>query len=212
MTALRQRAAFDGLFSRQIAEELYNEGLISYPRTETDKFAKLSDEEMHALISMQVEDPQWGAYAQRLVQGAYVRPRNGSHDDQAHPPIHPTKYSPNLQDRKKALYELICRHFLACCSDDAIGSETAVRIAIGVEQFECKGLIIEQRNYLEVYKYENWNDRNIPKFTEGEEFVPSAVMMLQGVTAAPPPLSEADLIGLMDRNGIGAYSPVSPLL
>jgi DNA topoisomerase-3 len=42
------------------------------------------------------------------------------------------------------VYELISRHFLACISKDAIGSETKVDVALGGELFTAKGLIIEE--------------------------------------------------------------------
>lgn len=47
-------------------------------------------------------------------------PRQGKKSDQAHPPIHPTKYVGNLpNENERKLYEFIVRHFLACVSKDA---------------------------------------------------------------------------------------------
>ena len=46
-------------------------------------------------------------------------PGSGGHDDQAHPPIHPTRYSAGesgWSPDKARLYEFIVRHFLACGS------------------------------------------------------------------------------------------------
>jgi hypothetical protein len=43
-----------------------------------------------------VNHPVWGAYAQRLLNPEarlWRNPSNGGHDDKAHPPIHPTKFS-----------------------------------------------------------------------------------------------------------------------
>lgn len=40
--------------------------------------------------------PVWGSYAQRLLhpeEGLWKNPSGGGHDDKAHPPIHPTKFS-----------------------------------------------------------------------------------------------------------------------
>lgn len=48
--------------SLQIAEELYNKGWISYPRTETDSFDKGID--LRKLIEKQVQDNAWGPHAQ----------------------------------------------------------------------------------------------------------------------------------------------------
>jgi DNA topoisomerase III len=42
------------------------------------------------------------------------------------------------------VYEIIARHFLACISKDAVGSETKVDVALGNELFTAKGLIIEE--------------------------------------------------------------------
>ena len=42
------------------------------------------------------EHPVWGAYAHRLLipeERLWGNPSNGGHDDKAHPPIHPTKFS-----------------------------------------------------------------------------------------------------------------------
>lgn len=44
----------------------------------------------------QQQHPVWGSYAQRLLDpgaGLWKYPSNGGHDDKAHPPIHPTKFS-----------------------------------------------------------------------------------------------------------------------
>jgi len=42
----------------RIAEHLYNQGLISYPRTETNAFPK--DLDLCSLIQQQTQDPAWG--------------------------------------------------------------------------------------------------------------------------------------------------------
>ena len=46
---------------------------------------------------MQTGDGRWGQHAQRISDGhMWDPPGNGGHDDKAHPPIHPTKYSPGV--------------------------------------------------------------------------------------------------------------------
>jgi DNA topoisomerase IA len=67
------------------------------------------------------------------------------------------------------------------------------------------GLVVLERNYLLVYPYDKWVGREIPEFVEGEEFLPSVCELGEGKTSSPTYLTEADLITLMDKNGIGIY-------
>lgn len=97
------------------------------------------------------------------------------------------------------MYELVVRHFLACVSSDAVGKETTVDIDLNGEKFVGHGLTVVQRNYLEVYVYERWSDKEIPDYEAVEEFEPTAVELHEGATQPPPLLTEADLIALMDK-------------
>uniref|UniRef100_A0A8C8ZMX0 DNA topoisomerase n=1 Tax=Prolemur simus TaxID=1328070 RepID=A0A8C8ZMX0_PROSS len=185
----------------RIAEKLYTQGYISYPRTETNIFPK--DLNLTALVEQQTPDPHWGAFAQSILDRGGPTPRNGNKSDQAHPPIHPTKYTSSLQGDEQRLYEFIVRHFLACCSQDAQGQETTVEIDIAQERFVASGLMILARNYLDVYPYDRWSDKILPVYEQGSHFQPSTVEMVDGETSPPQLLTEADLIALMEKHGIG---------
>ncbi|NXV02190.1 TOP3A topoisomerase, partial [Cettia cetti] len=184
-----------------IAEKLYTKGFISYPRTETNIFPR--ELNLSTLVEQQTQDPNWGEFAQRILDEGGPTPRSGTKSDQAHPPIHPTKYASNLQGNEQRLYEFIVRHFLACCSQDAKGQETTVEIDIANEQFIAQGLMILARNYLEVYPYDKWSDKVIPLYQKGSRFQPTTVEMVDGETSPPLLLTEADLIALMEKHGIG---------
>lgn len=183
-----------------IAEKLYTQGLISYPRTETNKFS--NDMNLRPLVEMQTQHPDWGDFANRVLDWG-PNPRNGNKSDQAHPPIHPTKLATNLQGNEKRVYELIVRHFLACVSRDAVGSETVVNATIGNEDFTASGLIILERNYLDVYIYDRWTGKEIHNYEVGQKFVPTELSLHEGATNPPNMLTEADLIALMEKHGIG---------
>ncbi|CAK7317251.1 DNA topoisomerase 3-alpha [Vulpes lagopus] len=185
----------------RIAEKLYTQGYISYPRTETNIFPK--DLDLTVLVEQQTPDPRWGAFAQSILERGGPTPRNGNKSDQAHPPIHPTKYTSSLQGDEQRLYEFIVRHFLACCSQDAQGQETTVEIDIAQERFVAHGLMILARNYLDVYPYDRWSDKTLPVYERGSHFQPSTVEMVDRETSPPQLLTEADLIALMEKHGIG---------
>ena len=188
----------------KIAEDLYTKGFISYPRTETDSFDKGID--LRKLIEKQVQDAAWGSHAQGLLSGHFKQPRGGRNNDQAHPPIHPVNYvlPSSLPDDDRRVYEFVVRRFLACCSEDAKGESTTVEIEYGDETFFANGLIVLERNYLDVYPYEKWtSSQPLPRFALHETFEPTEANIVEGETTAPGYLTEPELISLMDANGIG---------
>ncbi|PYH38551.1 DNA topoisomerase 3 [Aspergillus neoniger CBS 115656] len=188
----------------KVAEALYTKGFISYPRTETDQFDKGID--LKKLVEKQLPDGNWGQYARHLLDGAFKTPRSGRHNDQAHPPIHPICWvAPTaLTADEKKVYEFVVRRFLACCSEDAKGQSTEVEIQYGDEFFHAKGLLVLERNYLDVYVYDKWeSSQQLPNFQMGEMFEPTEAKIFDGKTTPPDYLTEPELIGLMDANGIG---------
>ena len=188
------------------AEELYNHGWISYPRTETDQFDDAID--LRALIRKQAQDSTWGAYATSLLDdGGFRTPRRGRNNDKAHPPIHPVNYvapaALSNQDQRK-VYEFVVRRFLGCCSEDAKGEATDIELLYGDEIFHTHGLQVTARNYLDVYVYDKWeSSQQLPPFELHETFEPTEAMITDGKTTAPTYLTEPELIALMDANGIG---------
>ena len=122
------------------------------------------------------------------------------------------------------MYEYIARRYLACCSKDAEGWQTTVEVECGGEEFSatgrflrvwnnskfaddplCLGLVVREKNYLNVFIYDKWNGHYVPDFQEGEEFQPTVCEIREGQTSKPNYLTEADLVTLMDKNGIGSF-------
>ncbi|XP_045535738.1 DNA topoisomerase 3-alpha [Papilio machaon] len=185
----------------RLAEKLYTQGLISYPRTETNEFPK--EMNLRQLVEHHTGDPNWGRFAQGILDDGGPTPRQGNKSDKAHPPIHPTKYTNSLSGNEQRLYEFIVRSFLACCSKDAQGQETTVSIDVANETFSASGLMIIARNYLEVYPYDKWSSKEIHVYENGQTFNPTSIDLVEGNTSPPNLLTEADLIALMEKHGIG---------
>jgi DNA topoisomerase-3 len=231
----------------EIAEQLYQQGYISYPRTETDRFPTdgRGCVNLKALIALQCDDQRWDAVAKRLLEtddaskGGFTTPRAGSHDDHAHPPIHPTKAAPpgTLHGDAARLYDYIARRFLASCSANALGERTIWRFGVhasagamgprgqghtsmssmnaALETFTSRGLRITRLGYLEVFApYEKWSECTLPGVLQPgamtpEHFRLTEIRLLESATEAPPLLSEADLIAAMDRHGIGTDATIA---
>ncbi|KAK7196152.1 DNA topoisomerase III [Novymonas esmeraldas] len=194
-----------------LAESLYQEGLISYPRTETDSYT-FQESELLDLVRVQAANPDVADYVSAMLADPAARvraPLRGGHDDKAHPPIHPTKAWTATQDDRGRLYNLIVRHFLASLSPDAVAATTRVSMEFGGEVFSTSGTAIVQRGWLDVFPYERWNSTCIPNYKAGDVFEPTIVELHKGCTSPPPHLTETNLISLMDANGIGTDATIA---
>ena len=156
------------------------------------------------------------SYAGKLLNdNGFQNPRNGQNDDKAHPPITPCKaVDPETigDPTQRSVYKLIAKHYLACCSRDAVGRETSITARMGQEEFTAKGLMILEKNWLEIYApWERWStgQGELPPLEVGSRITPASFLMKEGRTTPPQPLTEAELIALMDRNGIGTDATIA---
>ncbi len=82
----------------------------------------------------------------------------------------------------RLLRHLLTQHLLLrrTCSKPAVGFETKVAITIAEEGFSTTGLMVTERNWLDVYPYANWGgNANLPVFQQGQQFIPQEVMLRQ---------------------------------
>ncbi|QLG73948.1 hypothetical protein HG535_0F04600 [Zygotorulaspora mrakii] len=210
--------------SLDAAEKLYQKGFLSYPRTETDIFPQSMD--LKSLVKKQAmletsdqnSRTSWAAYAEELLSDSpgtnkFTIPRSGTHDDKAHPPIHPvTSLGPqaNISAVERRVYEYVARHFLACCSADAKGQTTTLTIDWAEEIFTASGLIVLERNFLDVYPWAKWETtKRLPRLEMNQECKIEKAEMRSGSTSPPNPMTESELIMLMDANGIGTDATIA---
>jgi DNA topoisomerase-3 len=52
-----------------------------------------------------------------------------------------------------------------------------VEVTIAGEVFRSKGLMITERNFLDIYPYWKWSDKTIPHFKLNETLVPTELYM-----------------------------------
>jgi len=191
-----------------IAEDLYQEGLISYPRTDTNIYPPTLN--LRSLASQFLAHPTLSRFVRReILSRPKIVPTSGKEDDKAHPPIYPTRYADEEYVKKRfgekgwKLYDLVIRHFLATLGPPAVKEDQRVTVNIGGERFIATGLKVVDDGYYEVYPYERPQESPLPYLVEGDEVEVVEVRVVERETKPPPYLSEAELLRLMKKYGIG---------
>jgi DNA topoisomerase IA len=151
------------------AEELYQQGLISYPRTETERF---QPEFQHLQLIESFRDllgqgNELADYASKLLTGNnFQTPKAGPNDDKAHPPITPCRaVDPGTigDPTQRSVYLLVVKHYFACCSRDALGKETG---ECNISLTQKKGLKEGLRGF---FFYVNYKTVHLPLLRNSSE-------------------------------------------
>lgn len=165
-----------------IAESLYNKGYISYPRTETDSFNKNFN--FKSLLNKLSTGDEYSEIIENISKNIKL-PRSGKNNDMAHSPIYPLKGGNDLTGTDKLVYNFIIRRFLGSLCDDAKGLETSYELKLDKEIFYIKGLKILERNYLEVYTFDKWNNKEINDYEINKEIKKYNLDIKIGKTTPP---------------------------
>ena len=194
----------------QVAERLYTQGYISYPRTETTRYSE--EFPFKTILDSLKGSRDWSEHITGLLRNRINCPRTGK-DHGDHPPIHPLKLASrnDFGDRDSwAIYEYVCRHFLATISADFIYESTKVTFDVGGEIFFKKGSIPLSPGFTAVMPWiaANADDRLPSNIKNGDDFLVVDVKINERKTSPPDYLSEADLISLMEKHGIGTDASI----
>jgi len=182
----------------KIAEELYMNGYISYPRTDNTVYPPLPfDSILQKLGNVFPEEIQ---KLMKIRRKKPVRGKKYSHD---HPPIHPVDAYKGKEYRK--LYELIARRFMATLSEDAVIEERKFEMDVG-ELFRGEGKKIIERKWLEIYPYVKIEEKNIPDMKEGEKIRILDVKIEKNETKPPKRYTQGSLLAEMEKLGLGTKS------
>ncbi|XP_074868851.1 DNA topoisomerase 3-beta-1 isoform X3 [Carettochelys insculpta] len=192
----------------QIAERLYTQGYISYPRTETTHYPENFD--LKASLRQQTNNPYWAETVKALLSEGINRPRKG-HDAGDHPPITPMRAATEaeLGGDGWRLYEYITRHFIATVCADCKYLQTTISFSIGPEHFTCIGKMVISPGFTEIMPWQSIPlEESLPSCEKGDVFPVSEVKLLEKQTNPPDYLTEAELITLMEKHGIGTDASI----
>jgi DNA topoisomerase I len=217
-STLQQEASrklyFSAKKTMQVAQKLYEEGHITYHRTDSVNLAEKYVEEARTFIRKE--------YGQSYVPDSpRIFHTKSKVAQEAHEAIRPTDLSVNestltadegLNRDHARLYDLIWKRALACQASEAIfDSTTIVILSSNGYQFETQGSIVKFDGFLKITGREN-GEKVIPSVTVGESVSLTKASPIPHETQSPPRYSEATLVKTLEEKDIGRPSTYAPII
>lgn len=186
-----------------IAETLYLNALISYPRTSSQKLPL--DIGYREILEKLSENRAYAKTVEKIFSKKVLMPREGEKDDPAHPAIYPTgEQKTGLNTNQLKILDLVARRFLAVFDEDAEKAVCRVILRLGNERFILKGSEIVKKGWLEAYSpYYAPEERVIPPLEEGDHLAVRRILTEEKFTNPPHRYNPASLVREMERLGIG---------
>ncbi|XP_017778586.1 PREDICTED: DNA topoisomerase 3-beta-1 isoform X2 [Nicrophorus vespilloides] len=192
----------------QIAEKLYIQGYISYPRTETTKYPENFD--LMSVLKQQQNSSEWGTEVSEILANGMNRPKSG-HDAGDHPPITPMKLASRheLDADSWKLYDYIARHFIGTVSKDCKYMSTTSTFDVNGETFSVTGKSLIDPGYTKIMTWQAFGKNEIvPNFKTNENVAITDCKLTEHQTCPPDYLTESELITLMEKHGIGTDASI----
>ena len=168
-TSLQAAAAAEGISparTMRLAESLYMDGLISYPRVDNTVYPKSLD--LRECVRMLSTVPAYGSVCHELLKQDKLTATRGKQETTDHPPIYPTApASPDkLQPAEWKLYNLIARRFLATLMGPATIEGTKVTFDVAGEPFTVTGSVLASPGFRAAYPYGLKKDDQLPALAD----------------------------------------------
>ncbi len=209
-----KRLGFSVSQTMRIAQKLYEDGHITYMRTDSTNLSELALNDISSAITS-----TFGK--EYLVVRHYHTQSKGAQE--AHEAIRPTYISNRTVSgtiHEKKLYDLIWKRAVASQMCDAVLEKTTVEISVSgcEEEFRAEGEIVKFPGFMLAYgNPENENagkipDTLLPALAKGENLTAKEITATQRFTLAPPRFTEAALVKKMEELGIGRPSTYAPTI
>ncbi len=187
-----------------IAERLYLEALISYPRTSSQKLPSVIG--YQTILKGLSRERTYKRLASELLQKEELKPKEGKKEDPAHPAVYPTGNLPEraLDESERRIWDLVVRRFMAVFGEPAV--KESMRVAIDVEghHFYLRGRRILKEGWMKFYKpYIRTEEVMLPSLKEGETVLLKEILREDKYTKPPPRYNPSSLLKKMEEVGIG---------
>ena len=195
-----------------IAQTLYEQALISYPRTSSQKLTPKIG--YKGILTKLSEQAKYAEGCNMLLKKPKLWPRQGPKDDPAHPAIFPTGNKPkNLTDHQKKLYDIIVKRFLAVFGDPAIRETVKIVILVEDEKFIASGVRTLEPGWISLYEpYAKFKEQILPGAKNGDPVKVENLELLEKETQPPKRFTQATILKEMEKLELGTKATRAQIL
>ncbi|MGA2967574.1 MAG: type I DNA topoisomerase [Candidatus Levyibacteriota bacterium] len=208
-----RRMGLSGKRTMSLAQKLYEEGFITYHRTDSVAISESARKQMSDYVRQEFGEnylppkPRYYKATQKNAQEAHeaIRPTNVN--------AQPAKISEQLGGQYAKLYEIIWKRAVATQMADAITQSTVVLVDASKASYTLKanGSVLVFDGFLKVNPFA-LNDNKLPDFTIGEELVYISCLSEAHETLPPPRYNDASIIKTLEEAGIGRPSTYATII
>ncbi len=218
-STLQQEAARKLYFSSRrtmsTAQKLYEQGLITYMRTDATNLAADAVSEIRAFIAK-----NYGNVFVPQKPNVYVTKSKNAQE--AHEAIRPTHFDgekPTLSGDEAKLYDLIWKRTIACqmtnAEFDSVAADIETDNHAGV--FHAVGTTRVFDGFMRVYTEDkddatDSNDTTLPSLSVGDKITITELLPEQHFTQPPARYTEASLVKKLEELGIGRPSTYATIM
>ncbi|MGB9853732.1 MAG: DNA topoisomerase I [Candidatus Bathyarchaeales archaeon] len=187
-----------------IAQRLYLDALISYPRTSSQKLPPSINYE--GILKSLSGVAEYKKLVGELLAKKELKPNEGKKEDPAHPAIYPTGKLPErvLDDSEKRIWDLVVRRFMAVFGEPAIRQSVKVQIDVNGHIFYLRGRQTLKEGWLRFYGlYARSEEVLLPPIKEGQKLKVKGIIVEDKFTKPPPRYNPGSLLKEMEEAGIG---------
>ena len=200
------RIGLTALQAMMVAESLYMNGYISYPRTDNTVYPEST--EFRDILEKLSKNKELGKHALELLKKKDLKPTRGKKKSEDHPPIHPTDNveKEKLKPIEWKIYELICRRFFATLSENSKEYNVDIEFDISKEKFYSKGIKILEPGWREYYPYSKLKENILPKLKKEDVAEVLEIKSEEKQTNPPNRYGHGSIIKKMDDLRLGTKS------
>ena len=187
-----------------IAQRLYLDALISYPRTSSQKLPPTIGYEkiLRNLANMS----EYTMLVGELLAKPILKPMEGKKQDSAHPAIYPTGRLPQkpLIGAERDIYNLIVRRFMAVFVEPALQETIKIVVKVSDEKFSVNCTRALREGWLRFYEpIRQIQDTPLPSLSQGENVRLQKIVAEEKFTKPPARYNPSSVLRKMEQANIG---------